>query len=115
MTRSKHGGYLFQRDGSDKWWIKVRSAGKRIEKSLGTSDRREAEILAFPLIAAHKQNLLAARPRIESTWEHEYAPGREHIGPDGSRIFATPRELYHLDTKGVTVRTTANGGVGARR
>ena len=110
MARSRHGSYLFQRDGSDKWWIKVRSAGKRVEKSLNTSDRREAEILAMPLIAEHKQNLLAARPRIEPTWKHEYVPGREHVGPDGGKIFATERELFYLDEQGVTIRTTVNGG-----
>jgi integrase len=110
MARSKHGSYLFQRDGSDKWWIKVRSAGKRIEKSLGTSDRREAEIFALPLISEHKQNLLAARPRIEPTWQHEYAPGREHVEPDGGRVFATERELFYLDAQGVTTRRALNGG-----
>jgi integrase len=110
MARSKHGSYLFQRDGSDKWWIKVRSAGKRTERSLGTVDRREAEILALPLIAEHKANLLAARPRIEPTWEHEYAPDREHVGPDGGRIFATERELFYLDAQGVMTRKASNGG-----
>jgi integrase len=110
MARSKHGSYLFQRDGSDKWWIKVRSAGKRTERSLGTSNRREAEILALPLIAEHKANLLAARPRIEPTWQHEYAPGREHVGPDGGRIFATERELFYLDAQGVMTRKASNGG-----
>ncbi len=110
MARSRHGSYLFQRDGSDKWWIKVRSAGKRTEKSLGTTDRREAEIFALPLIAEHKQNLLAARPRIEPTWQHEYAPGREHVGPDGGRIFASERELFFLDAQGVMTRKAPNGG-----
>ena len=112
MARSKHGSYLFQRNGSDRWWIKVRSAGKRVEKSLGTSDRREAEILALPLIAEHKANLLAARPRIEPTWHHEYPPGREHVGPDGGRIFATERELFYLDTQGVMTRKASNGSPG---
>jgi integrase len=43
---------------------------------------------------------------------HALAPGREHVGPDGGRVFATERELYHLDALGVTVRTTPNGGPG---
>lgn len=110
MARAQHGQYLFQRDGSDNWWIKLRSGGKRVEKSMGTPDYRQAYLDALPLIAEHKANLIAARPRIEPTWRHDFAPGREHAGPDGGRIFATERELYHLDANGVTVRTTANGG-----
>jgi integrase len=62
------------------------------------------------MVAEHKARLLEARPRIEPTWRHDYAPGREHLGPDGERIFATDRELYYLDAKGVTIRTTTNGG-----
>ena len=66
-------------------------------------------MLAAPLVAEHKARLLEARPRIVLAWRHEYKPGREHVGPDGGRIFATDRELYHLDAQGVTIRTTPNG------
>ena len=37
------------------------------------------------MIAEHKAALLAARPRLEATWQHEYEPGL-HVGPDGGRI-----------------------------
>ena len=77
--------YIFQRDDSAMWWIKLRSGGRRIEQSLGTSDRREAEIIALPMIAEHKARLLAARPRIERIWRHRFEPGRLHTGEDGSR------------------------------
>jgi hypothetical protein len=40
--------YLFQRSGSSNWWIKLQSPGKRVEKSPGTRDKKEAEILAQP-------------------------------------------------------------------
>ena len=56
--------FIFKRDGSDNWWIKLRSGGKRIEKSLGTSDRLHAESLAAPMIGEHKGRLLAARPHL---------------------------------------------------
>jgi site-specific recombinase XerC len=102
--------FIFQRPGSDNYWIKLRSPDKRIERSLGTPDRQLADVLAAPMIADHKRKLLEARPRIEPTWRHDYAPGREHVAPDGGRIFATDREVYHLDAQGVTVRTTTNGG-----
>jgi integrase len=70
----------------------------------------QAEILALPMIAEHKVKLLEARPRLETTWKHEYEPGREHIGPDGERIIAADRELIHLDSEGRITRHSPNGG-----
>src|SRR4051794_2673090 len=102
--------FIFQRKGADNWWVKLRSGGKGTERSLGTPDRQLADVLAAPMVADHKARLLEARPRIEPTWQHELAPGREHVSPDGGRIFATDRELYHLDARGITIRTTPNGG-----
>jgi integrase len=108
MTRARHGSYLFQRPGSRNWYVKLRSPGKRVEVSLGTSDRRQAEVLALPKIADHKAALLAARPRVETTWEREYEPGL-HTGLNGERIFATERELHYLDEGGHPIRTEPNG------
>jgi integrase len=102
--------YLFLRPGSQNWHIKLQSPTGRVEKSLRTSDRRQAEILALPMIAEHKAALLAARPRIETTWRNKYEPGREHVGPDGVRIVATDRELIYLNHNGAIVRTAPNGG-----
>jgi integrase len=102
--------YLFQRAGSRKWHIKLQSPTGRIEKSLGTTDRVQAEILALPMIAEHKVKLLEARPRIETTWAHRYEPGRMHVGPDGGRIIATERELIHLDAEGRIAGQSPNGG-----
>jgi integrase len=112
--------YLFLRHGSRNWHIKLQSPTGRVEKSLRTSDRRRAEILALPMIAEHKAALLAARPHIETTSRHDYEPGREHIGPDDTRIIATDRELIYLNHNGAIVRTAPNGGpayslVSARR
>ena len=101
--------YLFQRPGSRNWHIKLQSPTGRIEKSLRTPDRVQAEILALPMIAEHKARLLAARPRLETCWQHQYEPGREHVGPDGGRIIATNRELIYLNHNGAIVRTTPNG------
>ena len=107
--------FIFQRDGSDQYWIKLRSPGvKRVERSLGTSDRQLAEVLAAPMIAEHKRALLEARPRIESTWTHDFAPGL-HVNPDGGHIFATGRELHYLDAAGATIRVAVNGGPAVRR
>jgi len=101
--------YLFQRPGSRNWHIKLQSPTGRIEKSLRTSDRVQAEILALPMIAEHKAKLLAARPRIETSWAHQYEPGREHVGADGQRIIATDRELLYLSHNGAIAKTAPNG------
>jgi integrase len=106
---SRKTDYLFLRSGSQNWHIKLQSPTGRIEKSLGTPDRRQAEILSLPMIAEHKAKLLAARPRLETTWQHKYEPGREHVSPDGGRIVAMERELIHLDANGLITGRTPNG------
>lgn len=111
-TRARHGTYLFQRPDSANWYVRLRSGGKRIEQSLGTSDRRQAEILALPMVADHKRRLLAARPRVEMAWIPRHAPGLHVV--DGERLFATTRDLHYLDDVGAVIRTEPNGGPGLR-
>jgi len=101
--------YLFLRNGSRNWHIKLQYPGGRIEKSLGTSDRAQAEILALPYIEEHKIRLFEARPGIQVTWLHRFAPGQEHITPDGERIVADDRELIFLNHNGAIVRKEPNG------
>jgi hypothetical protein len=67
--------YLFLRKGSRNWQLKLQSP--RIEKSLGTPDRAQAEILALPYIQDHRVRLFEARPGIQVTWQHRFAPGQE--------------------------------------
>jgi hypothetical protein len=109
---SKMATYLFQRSGSQNWHIRLQFPGQRIERSLGTPDRREAELLALPLIQEHKAKLYAKRPRIETAWRHKLAPGRTHAGPDDTRIIATDRELIYLAPDGEMLRTEPNGAPG---
>ncbi|MGC2813681.1 MAG: hypothetical protein WA303_25365, partial [Bradyrhizobium sp.] len=60
--------YLFLRGGSRNWQIKLQyPGGERVEKSLGTPDRAQAEILALPYIQDHKMRLLEARPGVQVT------------------------------------------------
>jgi integrase len=104
--------YLFHKNGSPNWFVRFQSAGGKDKiKSLGTADKLAAEAKAAALIGDHKAKLLAARPRLESKWVCELEPGL-HVGPDGGRIFATDRELHHLDAEGRTVRTIPNGAPG---
>jgi integrase len=111
MPRTKRKiDYLLQRPGSRNWNVRLQYPGGRvIERSLGTSDRRQAEVLALPLIAEHKARLLAAEPRLEPSWHREYEPGL-HDGPNGERIAATDRELSFYSTDGRLLRTEPNGG-----
>ena len=50
---------LYQRSGSDKWWIRYSKDGKQIRKSTGTSDRRKAELQLREvelLLGQHKES-----------------------------------------------------------
>jgi integrase len=108
---SRKRDYIFQRPGSSNWYVKLRSPGeKRKEVSLGTSDRAQAEIIALPMIVEHKKRLLAARPRLERTWQCKLEPGREHTAPDGGRILATDKELFYIGHDGSITWTEPNGG-----
>jgi integrase len=82
--------------------------GRSVEQSLKTTDRREAELAALPMIAEHKAKLLAMRPRLEAAWVPQHQPGLH----DG--FFATERELHYLDTNGTVIRREPNGGPGQR-
>src|SRR3984957_11204185 len=107
MTRKT--GYLFLRDGSRNWQLKLQYPGGRIEKSLGTPDRAQAEILSLPYVQEHKMRLLEARPGIQVQWRHRFSPGQEHIMPGGERIVADDRELIFLNHNGAIVRKEPNG------
>jgi integrase len=101
--------YLFLRDGSRNWQLKLQSPDGRIEMSLGTPDRAQAEILAYPYIQEHKVRLFEAKPGIQVTWQHRFAPGQEHVTPDGERVVADNRELIFLNDNGAIVRKEPNG------
>ena len=61
--------YLFKRDGSQYWRVRFQMGGRSVEQSLKTTDRREAELAALPMIAEHKAKLLAMRPRLNPLGE----------------------------------------------
>jgi integrase len=103
--------YIFEHPQSKYLYLRLRdSDGRRFVKSLGTTDKLQAEILALPLIAEHKARLLAARPHVETTWWHKLEPGRKHTAPDGGEIIATDKELLYIGHNGAITRTEPNGG-----
>jgi len=101
--------YLLQRPGSQNWRVRLQDGGKAVEHSLGTPDRALAELRALPLIAAHKEKLLAKRPALTPVWQYELEPGREHAGPDGGKIVANDTLLIHIGHNGNVIKTTPNG------
>ena len=107
-TRARHGGFIYQRpEKSPFWYVKLRHGGKRVEISLRTTDKAQAQIAATPLIQAHREALLAARPTFTTVWAHRLAPGRKHV-VDGQEVIATDKELIFVGPDG-TVRTEPNG------
>lgn len=91
-----HTGYLYQRAGSSNWWIKFAYPAdlglKKIQKSLGTPDRKEAEVLALPLIAEHRKKLFDAEQRrkgfIRATEMDLYYPLGDSVLDDGTKVHA---------------------------
>lgn len=127
----RYGKYLFQRDGSQNWylrlqypdeklhqtaeWVLGRKVKKKDEKSLGTPDRREAEIIALPRILEHKKVLLVHAALTDPHRSHgriavkpTMPPNSSITHPDGTRTLATETELIHLDANGSIVKTEPN-------
>ena len=103
--RARHGSYIFQRPGSANWYVQLRNSNGRKVVSLRTADKLTAEKLAEPMISAHRDALLAARPRLEMV--RAYDPG-QHAGPDGGKVIANERDLIFLDRGGAYLRTEPN-------
>ena len=87
--------YLFRRGTT--LYYRLQPPGQRaIERSLGTSDVKAAELAAAKAIYQHKQLMYARRlarlPRVTDAWMPTYTPGMH----DG--FFATERELRDLAT-----------------
>lgn len=68
MARTQQPDYLYRRIGSQNWWLRLQYNGRAAELigknalriSLGTPDRKAAELKAAPYIYKHKLTLIAA-------------------------------------------------------
>lgn len=113
--------YLFRRKGSQNWYVKFQYPGeladhmgtRQREISLGTPDRREAEIRALPHIVRHKQALLVQRAGgVQEAIKEVIVgpfPAGEHLLEDGKRVISTGSDLVILDANGKLIRTMPNG------
>jgi integrase len=115
MKPKRKTDHIFQRPQSSNYYVRLRDAnGRRFVQSLGTSDYQEAAVKAHAMIGEHKARLFAARPRVETVWQHKMEPGREHAGEDGGKIIATDKELIHIGHNGAIVKQEPNGGIAHR-
>lgn len=84
---------------------------RKIERSLGTTDRALAEIAAAEEIKAHKVFLhlvrMKSRGGMSAVERYQFAPGRMHDTPDG-RVLATTESLTFLDAAGEIIRIEPN-------
>jgi hypothetical protein len=115
----RRGDYLYQRKGSANWWLRLQIppelqemlGAKKIEKSVGTSDRAQAEIKAANDIVLHKMRLVWLRAkkagRASELVQREYEPG-EHTLSDGNRIFATEDTIHILGPDGKIIDRRPN-------
>lgn len=120
---ARPGTYLFQRKGSRNWHLRLqypddgmRQAAhylfgvmppRKIEKSLGTPDRAEAELIAGPEILQHRRAVIAyqamrdpARYQGRLTHEPVHQPGSTLRNDDGSMIIATKDQIIHVSANG---------------
>jgi integrase len=115
----RKGDYLFKRAGSGNWWIRfqyphaIPPNPKKVEFSLGTFDRTQAELKALPLIQEHRAKVLVRRALVEGRLRvgkptRAYEAGREHRTAEGQRVVATERDLIYLDEAGRIIRTEPN-------
>jgi hypothetical protein len=95
--------YLFQRKEGGNWYVRLQPPGQKlVERSLGTTDLKAAEIAAADLINQHK-SLMYQRRQARVTrvahgpWLPEYEPGL-HTLPDGRTVMATERDLTFSDS-----------------
>ena len=112
MRATRKRDYLHKPAKSQFWHLRIQENGRSISKSLRTTDKNEAEILALPFIAEHKRRLMERRPKWDTaSWVSHYAPGKLHTLDDGQKFLATERELHHLDASGNVIRVEPNGGL----
>jgi integrase len=106
--------YLFKRKGSDNYYVRLQPPGQKlIERSLGTSDLKAAEIAAADAIKQHKSVMYQRRQVrvtrvVHGPWSHEYAPGL-HALPDGGHVLAADTTLTFTDAAGKITGTRPNG------
>lgn len=120
---ARPGSYLYQRKGSRNWHLRLqypswamRQAAhylfgymppKKVERSLGTPDRAEAELLAGPEILQHRRVVIAFQAMSDPvkyqgriSYEPAHQPGLPVQNEDGSVTIATKDQVIHIAADG---------------
>ena len=104
--------YLFRRKDSDNWYVRLQPPGQKVvERSLGTSDVKAAEIAATDIIKQHKQLMYQRRSTrvarvVHGPWQHEYTPGL-HALADGGHGASPP--ISYSRSRTLWARSPARG------
>src|SRR5947209_253459 len=69
LGMGRPGQYLYRRGAT--WWLRIQGSPE-VRKSLGTTNRAEAEIAAIPYILEHKRRLQFARGAFEALPHHVF-------------------------------------------
>src|SRR4029079_26383 len=107
--------YLFQRKEGGNYYVRLQPPGQKvIERSLGTTDLKAAEIAAANLIKQHKAFMYQRRQSrvarvVHGPWLHEFEPGL-HALPEGGHVLATETTLTFTDAAGKVTSPKPNGG-----
>ncbi len=107
--------YLFQRKEGGNYYVRLQPPGQKlIERSLGTTDQKAAEIAAADLIKQHKAFMYQRRQArvarvVHGPWTHEHAPGLHKV-KGGGHVMATETTLTFTDAAGKITGTRPNGG-----
>lgn len=117
----RKGDYLFKRHGSQNWYVRIQypswlaaSLGKKkLEVSLGTPDRDEAEIKAAEHITDHKRILfmrkvLKRTHHLAAPGPKRFEPGKIHHLPEGGIVVASEDKIDFFDENNTFIRTEAN-------
>ncbi|EHP92855.1 DUF6538 domain-containing protein [Methylorubrum extorquens] len=117
----RKGDYLFKRQGSQNWYVRIQypswlaaSLGrKKLEVSLGTPDRDEAEIKAAEHITDHKRILFMRRVlkrthHLAAPGQKRFEPGKIHHLPEGGIVVASEDKIDFFDENNTFIRTEAN-------
>ncbi len=104
--------YIFRRKDSQFWQVRFqdKTTGKNVVRSLKVTDKTQAEILAAPLSAEHKSQLLAKRMRFVPVSSGLVQSRGLCTAEDGRRFFIDAHSINELDETGAVIRSVPNAG-----
>lgn len=117
----RKGDYLFRRKGSQNWylriqypkWLAEKEGRNKVEMSLGTPDKAEAEILAAEEITHHKRVLWLRKQLLRTNaatrqGPKRYPPDTHHLLPNGESVTASEDTLSFFSADGILLRKEQN-------